>query len=250
MIIIDNYCVYVHTNKINNKIYIGITNNIERRWRSNGVEYKPKEKNTSSFWNAIEKYGWDNFKHEILLTNLSREVACEYEKYYISLSKSNDKNIGYNIASGGNGGHIYQEHPKGMLGKHHTDEFKAKHSERMSGEKNPFYGKQHEKHPKGFLGKQHSKESKNKTSKTCKERKINCKKVKVIFTDDTIKIYDSIQEVMKDLNVSYSFCHKLLKSGDEFVMKKNNHNKDLKCFVGIKMFYLDNIEVTHEAKIS
>ena len=65
-----------------------------------------------------------------------------------------------------------------------------------------------------------------------------------------IKIYDSIQEVMKDLNVSYSFCHKLLKSGDEFVMKKNNHNKDLKCFVGIKMFYLDNIEVTHEAKIS
>lgn len=39
----NNYCVYIHTNMVNGKIYIGMTSNIERRWRNGGIEYKPKK---------------------------------------------------------------------------------------------------------------------------------------------------------------------------------------------------------------
>jgi predicted GIY-YIG superfamily endonuclease len=63
------YSVYIHINKSNNKKYIGITSQKpEKRW-GNGKNYK---KNTY-IRRAIDKYGWDNFEHIILKTNLSSE---------------------------------------------------------------------------------------------------------------------------------------------------------------------------------
>ena len=71
----DNYTVYKHVSP-SGKQYIGITKwDVEKRW-SNGEGYKQ----CSYFYNAIQKYGWDNFEHIILYTNLSREKACEIEK--------------------------------------------------------------------------------------------------------------------------------------------------------------------------
>ena len=59
------YTVYQHKNKINGKIYIGITSkDPEKRWGHNGYNYK----SSSYFYSAIQKYGWDNFEHNILFT--------------------------------------------------------------------------------------------------------------------------------------------------------------------------------------
>lgn len=61
------YTVYKHTSP-NGKVYIGITKlSVERRWQE-GKNYKT----SNHFNNAIKKYGWDNIKHEILFTGLSR----------------------------------------------------------------------------------------------------------------------------------------------------------------------------------
>ena len=48
------FLVYSHTNKINNKVYIGITSQApEKRWGKNGRNYAESIK----FYNAIKKYG-------------------------------------------------------------------------------------------------------------------------------------------------------------------------------------------------
>ena len=96
------YYIYKHTNNINGKIYIGQTNNPDKRWGSNGEHYKPREEGTSHFYCAIKKYGWENFSHEILATCESRDQANELEQYYIKTLDSTNPDIGYNLSSGGN----------------------------------------------------------------------------------------------------------------------------------------------------
>lgn len=92
-----NYIIYMHKNKINNKIYIGLTKqSLERRSR-NGKGYL----SSSYFYNAIQKYGWNNFEHIILEENLTLDEAKEKEKYYIQKYNSTDRSIGYNIKDGG-----------------------------------------------------------------------------------------------------------------------------------------------------
>ena len=70
------WCVYIHTNKINNKVYIGITSQEpEIRW-DYGFGYKKQ----TVFWNAIKKYGWNNFEHIIFIDGLSAKEARHIEQ--------------------------------------------------------------------------------------------------------------------------------------------------------------------------
>lgn len=91
--------VYVHINKINNKKYVGITQQTcKKRWM-NGKGYKTCPK----FYKAINKYGWDNFEHIVLKENLTEEQAKQFEIYFIDLYKSNERKFGYNLTRGGQG---------------------------------------------------------------------------------------------------------------------------------------------------
>jgi hypothetical protein len=81
----------------NNKKYIGITmQNVKKRWaKGNGYRHQ------KHFFNAILKYGWDNIEHIIIESNLTKEMAGALEKKLIEQHKTNDRNYGYNISSGG-----------------------------------------------------------------------------------------------------------------------------------------------------
>lgn len=80
------FTIYLHRNKINNKVYIGQTKRKpEDRWGPDGQGYK-----TQMFYKAIQKYGWDNFDHIILEQTPTQSEANILEEYYIKIFDSNN----------------------------------------------------------------------------------------------------------------------------------------------------------------
>lgn len=102
------FVVYIHRNLINGKVYIGQTCNLSERWRSGGKNYF----NSIKFFNAIKKYGWNNFSHEVLYDNLNQEAANTLEKELIE--KYDSINNGYNLKEGGARGALSEESLKKM----------------------------------------------------------------------------------------------------------------------------------------
>lgn len=108
-----NYFVYVHINKINRKVYVGISHDPLSRWGKNGRLYKG-----SLFGKAIEKYGWNNFEHIILEGDITLKQAQALEKIYIISLDAKAPN-GYNLTDGGEGtqGYHLDEETKKRIGE-------------------------------------------------------------------------------------------------------------------------------------
>lgn len=85
--------IYKITNKLDDKIYIGQSNDIERRWN----EHKRKYKNGDTLlYSAMQKDGIDNFIFEIIELCELNELN-EKEKYWIN--HYNTINNGYNMST-------------------------------------------------------------------------------------------------------------------------------------------------------
>ena len=113
-----NYCVYIHTNLINDKKYVGVTcQKPEYRW-NHGEGYK----HSSHFYSAIKKYGWENFSHEIVADGLSENEAKEMEIELIAELDTMNRLYGYNSTIGGDGLHGYKasEETKRKISEFHT----------------------------------------------------------------------------------------------------------------------------------
>lgn len=130
------YTVYMHESPYGKK-YIGITSrNPVKRWGHDGYCYRTNV----HFYNAIKKYGWDNFKHTILFTHLTKEEAEKKEIELIAYYKTTDQECGYNIENGGNSIGKHSEETKkkiarSRIGKRHSEEAKKKMSEHRKGHK-------------------------------------------------------------------------------------------------------------------
>ena len=77
----NNYSVYQHVTP-DGMYYFGQTNDIKRRWRNNGAEYK-----RTALYPYIEKYGWENIKHIVLFKDQTKENALWIENFLIETAR-------------------------------------------------------------------------------------------------------------------------------------------------------------------
>ena len=77
----NNYTVYQHITP-DKMYYFGATQNVERRWRNNGAEYK-----RTALQPYIEKFGWDNIQHIVLFKDQTRENALWIEDFLITTAQ-------------------------------------------------------------------------------------------------------------------------------------------------------------------
>ena len=133
-----NYTVYKHTAP-NGKSYIGYTNNYERRC---GEHRRSSYTKCSILSDAISKYGWDAFTHDIIATGLTLANALILEQYNIQVQNTLVPN-GYNIKPGGSSGVNEKSIPAEVrerirvsnTGKQRTVEAKQRMSDAKRGKK-------------------------------------------------------------------------------------------------------------------
>lgn len=155
--------IYKITNKINGKIYVG-------QCKYDVTETQSYYGSGKLILRAIKKYGKENFFKEILRDGIDNQQQLDDEEInWIHALKSNDRNVGYNVSTGGNGGNLGDEvnvkisqtitklHKEGNVysndwrnslsesqtGRVVSDDTKAKISKSQLGEKGYWYGKSH-----------------------------------------------------------------------------------------------------------
>ncbi len=196
-----DYTVYAHINKANGKIYVGITKlNPEKRWR-NGLAYSENQ----HFYNAILKYGWDGFEHEIIASKLTKEEACNFERILVEKLDLKNPEYGYNQMDGGSLPPIKtgENHPN--YGRHLSEETRSKISKSKTGKKiGPHSEETKKKISEGNKGKSkpHTEEQKRLLSiKHTGSGNPNAKQVKCIETGE---IFETAKEASLSIGKSIS----------------------------------------------
>jgi group I intron endonuclease len=115
--------IYKITNNINDKCYIGQTQNIKLRFYEHIKNHQNQlmTRNHPKLYNAMRKYGIENFSFDVILQDVDNLEIDIWERIYIIFYDSKDN--GYNCTDGGHT----------MLGKVHREETKIKISNSLKG---------------------------------------------------------------------------------------------------------------------
>lgn len=133
--------IYVIKNKVNNKVYIGQSKDIYKRWENHIRELNYNKHHNKHLQRAWSKYGYEKFKFDILLKCKADELN-EFEHLKIKEFKSSNSNYGYNMNEGGDyvGASIVTDETKkkiseAQIGRKLTDEWKANISKSHKGKR-------------------------------------------------------------------------------------------------------------------
>ncbi len=212
------FYIYVHQNKKNLKIYVGITTDVKTRW--NDQRSAAFNKNHACYdeplYRSIRKHTWDEFSHTIIEVFLNKLEALDAEKFWIEFFRSNIKifgsNYGYNQSAGGE---FIAE--KGWRARKSL-------SERNAGSKNPMFGK-----PRSDETKKKISDTKRKNPLSEEKRKRLSDKYKIIFSEEQVKSIcsdvRSQSEIAKSHGVSRIVIKRILVENG---IHNSSHRKNLK----------------------
>src|SRR5699024_9567185 len=165
--------IYCIRKKINNKVYIGQSYNLNKRKNEHFAKLKRNKHENRYLQNSYNIYGLENFEYMLLHqdSNISKEDLNRLEYLYIKIFETlrSKGGKGYNLCQGGNSRRGYT----------HSEETKKQMSIRRRGKLNGFYGKKHSKETieRMLLNKDMSfsqtNEYRNKISRAMKGRKFS-----------------------------------------------------------------------------
>ena len=225
--------IYKTTNLLNGKFYIGkrVYRKKDDNWYLGSGIYLNR---------AIKKYGREYFKKEILEWCNNKIHLCEREIYWIKQLNATNKEIGYNLSLGGDGGNVgieaYIKIGNKLRGKKKPKEFGEKISKALKGKSK---SKEHnEKVRQSLMGRKRPQEVVDKMSKSIKEKYDSGWKSPVQIevyqynkkTGDYIQSFKSATEAGRVLNIDRKAitdnCSGKSKSSGGFIwskIKKENY---------------------------
>jgi group I intron endonuclease len=153
------YIIYKVINKLNNKVYVGMTSKTLLE-RFNG-HIKSAKKPKYRLHQAIHKHGEENFIVEELEKVTSQEEANEKEIFWISFFDSTNYSFGYNMSNGGQGSSIKTSEEKRNKIKQKVQE----HRDSLSPEQKKEMTKAANEKKKGSIESEESKERKSQAQK-------------------------------------------------------------------------------------
>ena len=223
------YTVYEHVSQ-DGKRYIGITSQkVTVRWR-HGEGYT---KNIH-FYRSIQKYGWENFEHNILAENVDEEDAKNLERELIKKYETTDPTKGYNVTRGGDTRQPCPDYVRELIsqknkGKPKSEETRKRMSEvaKRRGPRGPMSEEQKKKISKSLIGNKlaFGKHNNTKTVAMC-DMKCNI-----------LKIYTSAVEAGQKMNCDSSGISRVCREN-----AKNNGLENTKyggIYAGYKWFFVD-----------
>lgn len=225
--------VYLTTNLINNRKYIGVDKNNNIYYYGSGKAIKK----------AIKKYGINNFKKEILEYNDDIKYIYEREKYWINEYNAVNSKEFYNISEGGKGGNMlitedsikkWNEGIKKSI-EINSEKRKGKNYEEIYGERSD---EEKEKRSLAGLGKKYSKERCEKISESLKGKPVWNKgltkddnRVKKYIDNRLPKIFLKIYILYIDDKIEIEFEGK--KKLENYIKNNINNNLNLKNRINV-----------------
>jgi len=205
--------IYKTTNILNGKIYIGQS------------KFEPEENpaylgSGYILQKAINCYGKNNFRKEILEKCKDEIQLCERERFWISTLHANDREIGYNISEGGTWGDSWTHNPR-------KEELRKHFSEITIGEKNPNFG-----------NRWTSKQKKIASIRSIKNKVWIDKKTGLNFSK-LPEVKQKLSEQKRGLNNPNGYLWKLISPiGEEFLIESSIKHNIKKYGVDYQSFYI------------
>jgi group I intron endonuclease len=226
--------IYLIRNRVNNKIYIGSSYNINKRLNNHKSKLRRNQHKNIHLQNAWNLYGEDNFVFVVLELVDDINILSKIEQKYLdSLLYANENDdrfyeLGYNTRRNAENNKGHKFSPETILklkqshtGKKNSEDTKRKMSEAQKGEKNSFYGKKHteemkKKQSERYRGRSLSEETK-KAIKLSMSKPVNQFSLDGTF----IKRWDSSKEAKLFLGIGHidKVCRGERKTAGKFIWK-------------------------------